>query len=181
MNKQLDYFKHIHPETSYIAGALEIASGPLDAALGKEYYGLATDIFWTGFKGLDGLYEAILRRLKKYNTVEQLDLDLDQDPFMPNVPISQLQESSAAKALAKLLYKYHKSREVEELSKEFFYTLNWYLKQPQGVYQLELQVLEDFMPELLKALNAFYLFVITDVLFIDYGGYVMMLVVGSAE
>lgn len=181
MNKKLEYFKQIHPQTAYIAGAIEIASGPLDAILGKDYYGLATDILWTGSKGVDGLYEALLNRLRKYNSVEQLALDLEQDPFMPNVPINKLQESSAAKALTRLLYKNAKSPEIEQLSKDFFYTANWYLKQPQGVYQLDMQVLEEYMPELSKALTAFYLFVITDILFIDYGGYVMMLVVGSAE
>lgn len=181
MNKKLEYFKNIHPETAYIAGVLEIASGPLDATLGNEYYGLATDIFWTDSKGVESLYEALLRRLRKYNEFEQLELDLEQDAFMPNIPINKLQESSAAKALTRLLSKYAKSSKIEQLSKEFFYTSNWYLKQPKGVYQLDMQVVEEYMPELLKALNTFYLFVITDILFVDYGGYVIMLVVGSAE
>ncbi|MCQ2372869.1 MAG: hypothetical protein MJ050_02190 [Phascolarctobacterium sp.] len=46
---------------------------------------------------------------------------------------------------------------------------------------MDMDAIYEFMPDLEKALRAFYTFVICDILFVEYQGYVMMLVIGAEE
>ena len=181
MSREIHYYKDINSQTAYIAGVLDMAIGDVSVILGKEHYCIDTDIFWTGTEGIDGIYSSMLTRLRKYNDIDKLPLDLEYDSFMPNLPVNKLEGDNTTKSVTKVLYNYVKDMELEDKVKSFFFTMNWYLNLPTAVYKMDMDALYEFMPDLEKALRAFYTFVICDILFVEYQGYVMMLVIGAEE
>lgn len=181
MSKEIIYYSNVKAETAYIAGIVEASVTPIDILLSAKHCGIDTDIFWLGDKGIDSLYAAILHRLSKYNQIDKLELNLEQDPFMPNIPIKKIEDNSTAKAISRILLEYSKSDKMLPKTKDFFFTLNWYLGQPLALYRTDMKVLYEYMPELEEALRAFYLYIISELVFVEYKGYVLMLVIGSNE
>lgn len=181
MSKEIRYYNNIDSQTAYIAGIIEAFSTPLDIRMSDARYGVDTDIFWLGDAGIDNLYDFMLNRLRRYNDVDKLDLDLERDSFMPNIPITRVEKTKTAESVGKILQEYYKSDKILSAAKDFFYSINWYLKQPKAVYRTDMQALYEYMPEMEKALRTFYLFIISELIFVEYDGYVLMLVIGSSE
>lgn len=181
MSKKICYYSNIKAETAYIAGIVEALAAPLDMELGREHLGLDTDVFWVGESGIEGLYDALLNRLRKYNAIDELELDLERDSFMPNLPVVRVEGNKTADSVGQILRSYRKFDKLVPLTRDFFFSVNWYLKQPRALYKTDMQALYEYMPELEEALRAFYLFVISELLFVEYDGYVLMLAVGASE
>ena len=181
MSKEIRYYNNINPQTAYIAGIVEAFITPVDMEMSDVHYGVDTDIFWLGDNGIDSLYDVLLNRLRKYNDIDRLNLDLERDSFMPNIPISKLEGSNSIETVTEILKGYCKTEKIKPAARDFFFSVNWYLKQPKAVYKADMQALYEYIPELEKALRSFYLFVISELIFIEYSEYILMLVIGSSE
>lgn len=181
MSKDICYYEKVEAKTAFIAGVTEALVESLGLKLARKHYGLDSDVFELDQQGIDGLYDMLLQRLRKYNEVEELDLDLERDFYLPNLPINRVESSNTKNAVANILQNYCVGENLLPSVQDFFFSVNWYLKQPRGVYRTDMQALYEFMPELEAALRSFYLYIITELIFVEYEGYVLLLVVGSSE
>lgn len=181
MSKEMYYYKAVDSETAYMAGIAEAFIATLDIELSSKHYSVDTDLFRLDQTGTDGLYDLLLERLQQYNAIDKYDLDLEKDSFMPNIPFARIVGNNTSVSVANVIREYVKTDKILPAAKDFFFSINWYLKLPKAVYRTDIQTLYEYMPELEKALRAFYLFIISEILFVEYEGYVLMLVIGSNE
>ena len=166
MSKEIRYYNNINPQTAYIAGIVEAFITPLDMEMSDAHYGVDTDIFWLGDNGIDSLYDVLLNRLRKYNDIDKLDLDLERDSFMPNIPYAKITGNKTPVSVTNIIREYVKTDKILPAAKDFFFSVNWHLKLPKAVYRTDMQALYEYMPELEKAMRAFYLFIISEILFV---------------
>lgn len=181
MSKEMYYYKEVDSETAYLAGIAEAFAASLDMELSSQHYAVDTDVFRLDENGMDGLYDLLLERLRHYNDIDEYELDLEKDSFMPNIPYAKVTGNKTPVSVTNIIREYVKTDKILPAAKDFFFSVNWHLKLPKAVYRTDMQALYEYMPELEKAMRAFYLFIISEILFVEYDGYVLMLVIGSNE
>lgn len=182
MSREIIYYEKVDSQAAFLAGAADIALNTIAEAIANPSVSVETDIFYVGNKGIDGLYEAILERLRLYNELDKQDLNLEPDSFMPNVPLEQVKGNSIIDALVAELYpKYAKGKDFKNGVASFYYSLSWYLKPAKALWKLDMETLRDYMPSLEEALALNYTYIVSDVYFLEFKDYTLMLIVGSNE
>lgn len=182
MSRNIFYYENVESKTAFLAGVADISLNMFSNALDNQAVSIESDIFYVGNAAIDGIYDAVLERLKIYNAIDKHDLDLEKDAFMPNLPLEKVAGNNIIDSFLKELYpKYTKSKSLKSSISSFYYSLSWYLNPAKHLWKMDMQILREYMPSLEEALAMNYTFVVSDVYFLEFKNYVYMLIVGSDE
>ena len=182
MSRNIFYYEKVEPQTAFLAGVADISLNELTNALDNSAISLESDIFYVGSAAIDGIYDAVLERLKIYNAIDKHELDLEKDAFMPNLPLAKVSGNNIIDSLTKELYpQYTKSKTLKSSISSFYYSLSWYLNPAKKLWKTDMQILREYMPSLEEALAMDYTFIVSDIYFLEFKNYIYMLVVGSDE
>jgi len=183
VSRDIYYYEKVESQAAFMAGVADISLNEVTNVLDSHtVVSLESDIFYVGDANIDGLYDAVLERLRIYNEIDKYDLDLERDTFMPNLPLEKVAGANIIDSLVKELYpKYTRSKSVKSGVSSFYYSLSWYLNPAKALWKMDMQVLREYMHSLEEALAMNYTYIVTDVYFLEFRSYIFMLVIGSDE
>jgi len=182
MSREIYYYKNIESQTAFLAGVADISLNYIIEAIDNHATALESDVFFVGAKGIDGLYDVIIEKLNIYNAIDRRDTILEKDTFMPNLPLEKVKGNKIIDCLVQTLYpRYTKSKNLKAGLESFYYSLSWYLNPARALWKMDMQLLQKYMHDLSDSLALNYTYIVTDVYFLEFKEYVLMLVVGSDE
>lgn len=174
MSKEIWDFEEEKGISAYIAGAVDVLSDRL--CMVCDYgYAFEADIICINEKGIDSFPYCLKERLRKYKSMHN-SKEWEKNISKLDFSLEVLKNQNVEKAIYEKFQKMSSSRVLKEEIKEFCDSICWYIGKPGKVYEMK----EKF-GEVSYALNDHYLDMIEDALFVEYEGFVVMLLWGSVE
>ena len=173
MSAHYSNYSNTDGKSAFLSGAVSaLADAYLCKALPK-YWALETDVFEAGTSDLCG---CIRKRLKDYLSDPDADIADKTDVLDFNLqPLSEEPDQIIHDLFDR--YKAGHVPDESDLIKSFLSDVRYQLREPKGIYRVEGALTE----EITDVLSGFYTYVIFEILFIEYNGFIVMLVFGSDE
>ena len=173
MSAQYGCYSNIDGNTAYLAGAVSAFADAYLCQILPKYWALEADVFNAD---ISNLCDSIRKRLRDYlsdnnakiiSKIDKLDFGLQQ--LSGDLP-----------QIVHDLFERYKEKHVpneRELINSFLKNVRYQLGDVKGVYSIE-----GPLNEVITApLSEFYTYIVFKVFFIEYDGYIVMLVFGSDE
>ena len=172
MSNYYGYFEDINGKTACLAGVVSTLSDETLNKIIPRFWAVQADVFETD---KEGLVSSIKKRLSIYNRDSKEEYEL-LDDF--NFEIEEC-ESDFGEILNSLFtsYKAEHSDEEKEYTDEFLKELHFHLGDIESIYRLK-KPLGDKSE---RCFSSAYTYVVFDIIFIQYSGYMVMVVLGSDE
>lgn len=166
-------YSDIDGKTAFLAGAVSAFSDAYLCEILPKYWALETDVFNAE---ISNLCDSIRKRLRDYLLEDNADIIRKIDGL--DFGVEQL--SGELPQIVHELFDRYKEKHApneSELINRFLADIRYQLGNAKGIYSIEGALNE----RITAALNEFYTYIVFAVLFIEYDGYVVMLVFGSDE
>lgn len=166
-------YSNIEGNTAFLAGAVSAFADAYLYEILPKYWALETDVFNADKSSLCG---SIRKRLHDYLMKDNADIIRRID----NLEFGLKQLSGELPQIVHELFDRYKEKHVpneSELINSFLADIRYQLGDIKGIYSIEGTLNEGIT----APLNEFYTYIVFTVLFIEYDGYIVMLVFGSDE
>ena len=163
----------IDGNTAFLAGAVSAFSDAYLCEILPKYWALEADVIDTE---ISNLCDSIRKRLRDYLSKDNADIIRKIDRL--DFGLERL--SGELPQIVHELFDRYKEKHVPnecELINRFLADIRYQLGDAKGIYSIE-GVLNE---RITAALSEFYTYIVFSVLFIEYDGYIVMLVFGSDE
>ena len=166
-------YSDIDGNTAFLAGAVSAFSDAYLFEILPKYWALEADVIDTE---ISNLCDSIRKRLRDYLSKDNADIIRKIDRL--DFGLERL--SGELPQIVHELFDRYKEKHVPnecELINRFLADIRYQLGDAKGIYSIE-GVLNE---RITAALSEFYTYIVFSVLFIEYDGYIVMLVFGSDE
>lgn len=166
-------YSDIDGNTAFLAGAVSAFSDAYLCEILPKYWALEADVIDTE---ISNLCDSIRKRLRDYLSKDNADIIRKIDRL--DFGLERL--SGELPQIVHELFDRYKEKHVPnecELINRFLADIRYQLGDAKGIYSIE-GVLNE---RITAALSEFYTYIVFSVLFIEYDGYIVMLVFGSDE
>ena len=173
MSAHYSNYTNIDGNTAFLAGAVSAFSDAYLCEILPKYWALEADVIDTE---ISNLCDSIRKRLRDYLSKDNADIIRKIDRL--DFGLERL--SGELPQIVHKLFDRYKEKHVPnecELINRFLANIGYQLGDAKGIYSIE-GVLNE---RITAALSEFYTYIVFSVLFIEYDGYVVMLVFGSDE
>ncbi len=165
-------YKDINGSTAFLAGNISALSDETLCKILPRYWAAETDVFETD---IENLVPALKNRFQKYNNdetqmselIENLKFEVEECKDSFEQILHSLFDSYKEK---------HSSEETENI-KEFLSEIRFQIGDIEAIYRLKQPLSEKSS----RCLSEYYTYIIFDIIFIKYSGYIVMVVLGSDE
>ena len=173
MSAHYGYYSKIDGHSAFLSGNVSAFADAFLCGILPKYWALEADVFEAD---TSNLCERIRARLRDYllddsdDAICNIDtLDFDLQPMSSDLP----------KIFHDLLDRYKEQHVQDEVDKinQFVSEIRYQLGDIKGIYSISGTLNESIT----DALSKFYTYIVFEVLFIEYDGYLVMLVFGSDE
>lgn len=174
MSKEIWDFEGENGSSAYIAGVVDVLSDRL--CMVCDYgYAFEADIIAMDMEKNNHFSEAVKERLRKYKSMH-CSKNWEENISKLDFSLETFRNQNIEGAMYEKFQKVSHGKAVEKEIKEFCDSISWYIGKPKAVYEMR----EKF-EENCYALNEHYLGIITDILFVEYEGFMVMMLWGSVE
>jgi len=173
MSAHYSNYANIDGNTAFLAGAVSTYADAYLCEILPKYWALEADVIDTE---ISNLCDSIRKRLRDYLSEDNADIIRKIDGL--DFGVEQL--SGELPQIVHELFDRYKEKHVpneSELINRFLADIRYQLGDAKGIYSIEGALNE----RITAALSEFYTYIVFAVLFIEYDGYIVMLVFGSDE
>ena len=173
MSAHYGYYSKIDGTCAFLSGSISAFADAYLCEVLPKYWTIEADVFEADTSNLCG---SIRKKLHDY----LLDNDVDVVKKIDNLEFELQPESGELPQLIHNLFIKYKERTVPDecdMVNSFISDVRYQLGDIKGIYSIK-DVINEHITD---ALSEFYTYIVFEVLFIEYDGYIVMLVFGSGE
>ena len=173
MSAHYSNYSDIDGNTAFLAGAVSAYADAYLCGILPKYWALEADVFDAD---LSNLCDIIRKRLRDYLSEDNADIISKIDKL--DFRLQRLSEGLPR--IVQELFDRYKEKHVpneSEVINSFLEDIRYQLGDAKGIYSIE----DTLNEQITSVLSEFYTYIVFTVLFIEYDGYIVMLVFGSDE
>ena len=174
MSKEIWDFKGENGSVAYMAGVIDVLSDRL-CMLCDFGYAFEADIIAVDRMKSNDFSERLKKRLKKYHSMQITEYE-EENISKLNFLLKKYHNQNVEQAIYEKFQKVSKSKVLEKEIREFCDSILWYIGKPATVYEMDGEFNQNS-----NILEEYYLGIITDMLFVEYDDYMVMMFWGSVE
>ena len=174
MSTDIYTFKNMSGEDAFITGVTEVLCEEKITKHIKGNYTVVADIIHMNTNDIEDFSKALKNKLSLYAENESMIKNKEIQNI--SLALEEIKGTTQIDATNEFIGNFIETTKLKEQVKDFYFCLEWYIGKPIGIWKIC-----QNGSKLGEVFTSCYLYIIVDILLIQYDDYMLMLILGTDD